>query len=314
VKTLIDVADAPVFAVPSVDAHGRPAVHEGVLVEGAQGWGEFSPPDTASDVVAARWLTAATEAGTIGWPDVLRGRIPVAVAVPAVPAERAHRLVAESGCRAADVTVGLDRDGHRADLDRVEAVRDALGAGGALRCHAGGRWDADAAVRALGELDAAAGGLEFVGSPCATADELAVVRRQLDIPVAADESLYAAADIVLLSASAAGGVRRALRLAERRAKPVVVVSAGETSIGLSAGVALAGALPALPYSCALGTIGHLGGDLVSDVRTLRPVDGALPVAPMPPAPDPEQLSRHTVTDPVRVQRWRTRLQSAAAAI
>jgi hypothetical protein len=49
------------------------------------------------------------------------------------------------------------------------------------------------------------------------------------------------------------------------------------------------------------------GDLVSAGRSLQPVDGHLPVAPMPPAPDPERLRQFQVTDTARVTWWRQRL-------
>ena len=52
-------------------------------------------------------------------------------------------------------------------------------------------------------------------------------------------------------------------------------SAVETSIGLAAGLALAAALPELPYACGLATTSLLDGDVVAS--PLVPVDGFLPV-------------------------------------
>lgn len=72
-RTLIDLDAAPVVALPTTDG-----VRHSVLVEGPQGWGEFSPPLGASDELAARWLTAAMEPSTVGWPDAVRGRVPAA--------------------------------------------------------------------------------------------------------------------------------------------------------------------------------------------------------------------------------------------
>jgi o-succinylbenzoate synthase len=68
----------------------------------------------------------------------------------------------------------------------------------------------------------------------------------------------------------------------------VVSSALETSIGIAAGVALAAALPELPFACGLGTVSLLEGDLVSD--GLVPVDGTLPVRR--PDVDPTAMARH----------------------
>ena len=57
--------------------------------------------------------------------------------------------------------------------------------------------------------------------------------------------------------------------------PIVVSSAIETSVGLAAGVALAAALPDLPYACGLGTHALLAGDVTDN--PLVPVDGHLVV-------------------------------------
>jgi O-succinylbenzoate synthase len=57
--------------------------------------------------------------------------------------------------------------------------------------------------------------------------------------------------------------------------PVVVSSALETSVGIAAGLALAAALPELPYACGLATVSLLAGDVVAE--PLVPVDGLLPV-------------------------------------
>lgn len=72
-RTLIEFDDTPVFAVPTAEG-----TREGVLLDGPQGWGEFSPPAGADDALAARWLTAAMEPSTVCWPDAVRGRVPVA--------------------------------------------------------------------------------------------------------------------------------------------------------------------------------------------------------------------------------------------
>ncbi|OMC35200.1 O-succinylbenzoate synthase [Mycobacterium sp. GA-1841] len=319
-QTLIDFDRAPVFAIPTVAPVDGLTVREGMLLEGPQGWGEFSP--LPHDRSLVRWLTAATEPGTVGWPDPVRGRVPIAVTIPTVDAAQAHQIAATSKSRAAAVEVGAGPLAE--DIERVQAVRDGLGPAGAVRCHAKGRWNPDTAVAAIAALDRAAGGLEFVVQPCPTIDELAAVRRRVDVPIAVDESvtgaddavhlrLEAAADVAVLAAGPLGGARRALRVAESCGLPCVVRSSLETTIGLAAGLALAGALPQLPFACELGTRELLAGDLVAESRSLAAVDGYLPVAPMPPAPQREQLERYAVTDPVRLQWWRERLRAAITA-
>ena len=312
-KNWIDFDDAPVFLIPLTDG---PGLCEGMLIEGPQGWGEFSPPTDLDAVAAARWLTAAIEVGTVGWPDPVRGRVPVAVTVPAVTPERARDIVLGSGCRTASVTVGTGPEG---DTARLGAVRDALGTGGAIRCDAHGAWDPDGAAAAVPALVRAAGGLEFVAQPCATLDNTAAARRRLDVPVAAgplicnaagpgEGDLSEVADIAVLTVAALGGVRRALRFAESCGVPCLVGGARESTIGTAGGLALAGVLPDIGLAHELAGVAQLRGDLVSGGRSLIPVDGHLPVAPMPPAPDPGQLTRFGA-DPDRVAWWRRRLRA-----
>jgi O-succinylbenzoate synthase len=73
VKTWIDFDAAPVFAIPLLDAVGGRTLCEGMLIEGPQGWGEFSPPPGCDARRGGRYLTAAIEVGTVGWPDPQRG-------------------------------------------------------------------------------------------------------------------------------------------------------------------------------------------------------------------------------------------------
>jgi len=320
VKTWIDFAEAPVFAIPLTDG---PAVCEGMLIEGPQGWGEFAAPAGLDDRRAARWLTAAIEVGTVGWPDPIRGRVPVAVTVPAVTPRRARQIVAGAGCRTAAVSVGA---GPLADdVARLEAVRDALGPGGAIRCDAAGAWDTGAALAAVPVLDRAAGGLEFVSQPCPTLDETADVRRRSGVRIAvgaiacaaADPlslDLTGAADLVVVGVAPLGGVRRALRFADSCGLPCVVGAPPQSSVGAAGGLALAGVLPDPGFAHELGGVALLRGDLVSAGRSLVAVDGQLPVGPMPPAPDPAQLARFALTDPARVTWWRRRLQAVQSYI
>src|SRR4029450_281622 len=231
-------------------------VREGILIEGPAGWGEFSPFQEDDDHASVNWLRAALESAHHPWPTPVRDRIPVNCTIPAVCPEDAARLVkASAGCRTAKVKVAEPGQSASDDMARVEGVRDAGGPQGGVRIDANGGWQVDEAVqrvRSLARFD-----LEYVEQPCATADELAQVRRRVDVPIAADESIRTAedplrvkrmeaADIAVLKVQPMGGIRACLRIAEQIGLPVVVSSALETSVGIAAGVALAGALPELP--------------------------------------------------------------------
>lgn len=288
------------------------SVREGVLIHGPAGWGEFSPFPEYGPRECARWLACAREAAFDGWPQAVRSRIPVNATVPAVSAERAFELVRASGCGTAKVKVAERGQSFGEDLARVEAVREALGPSGKVRVDANGAWSVDEAVRKLKELDRFT--LEYAEQPCATLEELAEVRRKVDVPIAADESIRraedplkvkaaGAADIAVVKVQPLGGVREALRVVEACGLPAVVSSAVETSVGLAAGLALAAALPELPYACGLGTMSLLSGDVVTD--SLVAVDGFIEVR-RPPV-NFQALSEFEIQSPS----WLHRMQEAA---
>ncbi|MEV6877059.1 o-succinylbenzoate synthase [Amycolatopsis sp. NPDC051128] len=287
-----------VYAIPLRTRFRGITVREGVLLRGQAGWGEFCPFADYSDAESVPWLRAALEASEAGWPPPVRDRVEVNTTVPVVGPEQAHELVRASGCRTAKVKVADPRSALVDDCARVEAVRDALGPGGAIRVDANMAWDVDTAVRAITALDKAAGGLEYAEQPCPSIEDLAAVRRRVPVRIAADESIRraedplkvavaGAADIAVLKVAPLGGVRRALEVAEACGLPCVVSSAVETSVGLAAGLALAGALPELDFACGLGTISLLEGDVCPE--SLSPVDGYLPV--LRQAPEPTEAYR-----------------------
>ncbi|SEO66142.1 o-succinylbenzoate synthase [Trujillonella endophytica] len=306
-----------VYSVPLRTRFRGIDVRDGVLVRGPAGWGEFSPFWDYDVAESRRWWAAAREAALEGWPPPVRATVPVNVTVPAVGPERAHAIVAASGCRTAKVKVAEPGQAAAEDLARVEAVRAALGPAGAVRIDANAAWDVDTAVARLRELDAAAGGLEYAEQPCATLPELAALRRRLDVRIAVDEGvrrsadplrvdLRAAADVVVLKVQPLGGVRAALRVAEAHGLPCVVSSALESSVGIAAGVALAAALPDLPFACGLATVALFTGDVTAD--PLLPVAGELPVR----AVVPDRLAELAAPADVDA-RWRARLAEVAAA-
>lgn len=288
---------------------------EGCLLRGPAGWGEFSPFAEYGPQESARWLACAREAAHTGWPAPLRTRIPVNATVPAVTPEAAHALVAASGCTTAKVKVAEPGQSEASDIARVEAVRDALGPTGRVRIDANGAWDVDQAVRMLRAL--ARYDLEYAEQPCATLGELARLRSRVNVPIAADESIRraedplrvraaGAADLVVLKVQPLGGVRAALAVAEACGLPVVVSSAVETSVGLAAGVALAAALPELPYACGLGTVGLLDADLSE--FPLAPQDGWIDVR------TPSVSSARLATHAAPLAPWAERLALAHARL
>ncbi len=295
-------------------------VREVALVRGVDGrWGEWSPFLEYDAAVAAPWLACAREAAAGDWPAPLRSSVPVNVTVPAVGPEQAHAIVLRGGCRTAKVKVAEPGQSLAEAEARLEAVRDALGPDGRIRVDANGLWSVDEALAAIAALDRAAGGLEYVEQPVMAVEDLAVVRRRVDVPIAADESIrrasdpyrvrdLEAADVAVLKVQPLGGVRACLRIAEDIGLPVVVSSALETSVGIAAGLALAAALPDLTYACGLATVQLLSDDVA--VEPLEPVDGVLPVGA--PTVDESALDRLTAA-PERVAHWEARYREVQSA-
>jgi O-succinylbenzoate synthase len=202
------------------------------------------------------------------------------------------------------------------DVDRVAEVRALLGPDARIRVDANGGWTVPGAVTALRRL--AAYGLEYAEQPCATVEELGALRVALahngiDALVAADESIRRAsdpmrvvreeaADVIVVKAAPLGGVRSALAIAQECGLPAVVSSALDTSVGIRAGLALAAALPRLPFACGLSTLELMAGDVSED--SLVPRAGSIAVRQLTVEPD---LLDRWQAPAEREQWWRERL-------
>jgi O-succinylbenzoate synthase len=182
-----------------------------------------------------------------------------------------------------------------------------------VRVDANGGWTVTEAAAACAALTAD-GPLEYVEQPCATVPELAELRRLVDVPVAADESIRkaddplhvvrsGAADIAVVKVAPLGGVERLLEIAAQIDVPIVVSSALDTAVGMSRGLLAAACLPDLRHACGLGT----GGLFVEDVADpVAPQDGRLRVGAV--VPDPARLSALAVSA-ARRNWWVERIRS-----
>ena len=290
---------------------------EAVLIEGPAGWGEFAPFPEYGDDEAARWLASALHAAWGGMPAARRPHIEVNATVPAVPAAQVPQVLAGfDGCRTVKVKVAEAGQELADDIARVRAVRRVIGPDGLIRVDANGGWDVPAAHRAL--LHLAESGLQYAEQPCRTVPELLDLAGLLDgaVPLAADESIRRAEDPLAVARTGAvryavvkvaplGGVAALLDIAGQLAAldvQVVVSSALDTSVGISAGVAAAAALPDAPPACGLGTVALLAADVCT--RPLLPDGGRLPAGPV--TPDPGLLARHRAA-PERTRWWLERL-------
>jgi o-succinylbenzoate synthase len=286
-------------------------VREVALIDGPAGWGEFGAFPEYQPVEAAHWLAAGIAAAYRPQPEVRRDRIPINATVPAVAAAEVAELLARfPGARTAKVKVAEPGQALADDVARVNAVRAVVPT---VRVDANGGWTVEDAVIAAGALTAD-GPLEYLEQPCRTVPELAEVRRRVDVPVAADESIRkaddplhvvrcGAADIAVLKVAPLGGVHPMLAIAAQIDIPVVLSSALDSAVGIGAGLVAAGCLPDLPYACGLGT----GGLFVEDVAApVTPVDGYLPAATV--TPDPARIAALAAV-PERRQWWIERVRA-----
>jgi o-succinylbenzoate synthase len=278
------------------------------LIDGPAGWGEFGAFVEYDHLEAAHWLAAALDSAYHSAPPPRRDRIAINATVPAVPVAQVAEILAHfPGAGTAKVKVAEPGQTLADDIARVDAVRALVPI---VRVDANGAWTVGQAVEAAKAL----GPLEYLEQPCATVDELAQVRRLVDVPIAADESIRkagdplavvraGAADIAVLKVAPLGGVSTLLEIAAQIDIPVVVSSALDSAVGIGVGLAAAAALPQLDHACGLGT----GRLFVEDVaEATAPVDGYLPVAPV--TPDPARLQA-LAAPPQRRQWWIDRVKA-----
>ena len=190
-----------------------------------------------------------------------------------------------------------------ADVERVRAVRDAVGDGVALRADANGAWDRETARRALDALTPF--GLAYVEQPLPAddLDGLAALRGgdraegtdggdgDERVPIAADESVAArgigavldagAADAVVCKPMALGGPDRALAaalLARSAAVDPVVTTTIDAVVARTAAVHVAAAVPDVS-PCGLATGALLDEDLAPDPCPVAAGAVAVPSGP-----------------------------------
>ncbi len=315
---------AHVVALPLATRFRGIETRELLLLDGPDGWAEFSPFVEYGDAEAANWLAAAVEFGWGGIATPGAASVPVNATVPAIAADAVPALLARfPGCRTAKVKVAERGQSLADDLARVRAVRAELGPEGRIRVDANGGWTVDEATDALTAL--AEVGLEYAEQPCATVPELAAVRDRLGglVRIAADESVRkaedpvavaraGAADLLVIKAQPLGGIRRAAAIVAEAGLPAVVSSALESSVGLAQGAHLAAALGLAHETapaCGLGTAALLAADATA--HPLVPVSGAIPVARV--VPDPALLAARAAS-PERDAWWRERLRRAHALL
>jgi muconate cycloisomerase len=187
-----------------------------------------------------------------------RPRVTYSGVVTAGPLDRAARHARRMraiGLQHVKVKVGFDDD-----IERVRAVREALGPEASLRLDANGAWSFERAVEVLRAV--APLGIAAVEQPLPRGADLPRLRATVPVPLMADESLVtladaealiaeAAVDLVNVRVSKCGGLARSLAIATRAAEAGLGVQVGsqvgETAILAAAGRHLAATLPEVAF-------------------------------------------------------------------
>src|SRR5947209_12273969 len=160
-------------------------------------------------------------------------RFSLAAGTPEATAALAAQRVRE-GFRTIKVKVGTN---PAADVARVRAVREAIGAEVALTVDANGGWSAEDAIRTVREMAPLDLRLVEQPTPRDDLDAMAQVRRAIDVPVMADESVFTladarevlkreAADVISIYPGKNGGLLRCLQIAALAAEAGVACAIG----------------------------------------------------------------------------------------
>lgn len=309
-------ATARVVSVP-LRVRFRGVEHrEALLFEGPNGWAEWSPFLEYPDDEAAVWLAAAVEFAFGAAPTLVRDRIEVNATLPAVSPSQVEQVLAGFGkFRTVKIKVAEPGQGLQADLDRIAKVVS-IWPNAKLRLDANGGFNVATAQLLANACVENGWKLEYFEQPVASVDQLAELRgllAALGVLIAADESVRKAsdplavakaqaADLLVVKAAPLGGVSRALEIVQEAGLPAVVSSALETSVGLSMGLHLAGALEGEARAAGLGTAALLAADVVEDSLVAR--DGFIEVKRV--VPSQSLLSRHEAI-PERRDWWLQRL-------
>ena len=304
-----------VIALPTRTNFRGVNVREVALMQGPQGWGEFSPFLEYDDKECRPWLASAIEAATVARPARYRDAIAVNGIIPELNDKKEIESLMRtfSGAKTFKVKVGKNLT---EDVVRVARVFSNAPKA-AIRIDVNGLWSVEEALTHLYAYYEEIGPFQYVEQPCATVEELRELKRKIKIPlrIAADEvirkapdpfavDLTDAADVVMLKVQPLGGIQRCLDIANHHGLPVVVSSALESAIGIEYGLDLAASISDLTFDCGLAT----GSLLASDVAAHEISDGKITLGQISPKLDGLDVS------PERFEWWKNRIMRVGALL
>jgi O-succinylbenzoate synthase len=309
------LATLRVIALPTRTNFRGINLREVALMQGPQGWGEFSPFLEYDDKECRPWLASAIEAATVARPEAYRDSIAVNGTIPELndKKEIADLMRSYQGVKTFKVKVGRNLN---EDVIRVARVFSNAPKA-AIRVDVNGLWSVDEALTNLYAYYEEIGPLEYVEQPCATVEELRELKSKIKIPlrIAADEiirkaadpfaiDLTGAADVLMLKVQPLGGIKRSFEIAAHHGLPVVVSSALESAIGIEYGLDLAASIKDLTFDCGLAT----GSLLANDVGEHKITDGKITLGQISPQLDGLDVSAE------RYEWWKNRIMRVGALL
>jgi O-succinylbenzoate synthase len=294
---------------------GRPPVWSELAAEGEPGRAAMAAVDGALTALAAAQGAANVEAAGAGAVAAFADAIPVSATItfggPDAGADAAEQA-AGLGFETFKLRAGFERTTDQL-VDRIRAIRAALGSEPRLRVDAGGAWDLETATERIEAIERFR--IEFVEQPMAVWDVSghAALRERVRVPIALDESVDSegstraaladgAADVLVVKPARVGGLAATRRIVEAAAAAGASVVLGtyfETGVGIAAALRIAASLAAAARVArqatepahALATSGILLHDLLSAPLA---IDNGRMAVPAAVALDESEVDRYAL--------------------
>ena len=205
----------------------------------------------------------------------------------------------QGGFRILKVKVGK---GGAKDVERIRAIREAIGPDAVIRVDANQGWSREEAVRTITAMEDAGLNIELVEQPVSYHDFKGMqhVTKQVQTPILADESVFSyedavriieehAADYINIKLMKTGGIHEALRICDAAERYGVQCMTGcmlESKVSVSAAAHLAAARGCItmadldgPSLCSEDP--YTGGPIYRDPKILLPEEPGIGISKMP---------------------------------
>lgn len=299
--------------VPAL-AEGRAPVWSELAAEGEPGRAAMAAVDGAMVALLAAQAAGATalDAPAATPPATIQVSATISFGGPDAGADAAGQAI-ELGFGTLKLRAGFERTTDQL-VDRLRAIRGAVGPEPRLRIDVGGAWDLETAAERMAAIEPFR--IEYVEQPLAAWDLTghAALRERVRVPIALDESIDSegsaraslaekAADVVIVKPARVGGLAATLRIAEAASAvgaSAVLGTFFETGVGIAAVLRIAAAMrgehalegpPALETAHGLATAGLLIHDLLAMPLAIEKGRMAVPAVV---ALDEAEVDRYTL--------------------